>query len=557
MCSAVRRRMLSNGIVSSRVAGAVAVVAVVAVVGTGAGPGRGAGSGSGTGYGDGAGSGSGTGVGSGSGTGCGVSSGAGVGVGSGANTSAGSACASAAGAGAGVRVACAASRTSLRVIRPPGPLPWIVLTSRPRSATRRRTIGEVSEASAPACSGSGAGTAAGAEGAAVGGAGGAYDTGATGSADAAGALAGTAGGAGGSGSGAGSGSEAASRAAAGSTAASGTGAGGATSAAGTSGNAASGSGAAPAASPTTASRVPTSTVSPSGTRICEPPPPTGAGTSESTLSVETSNNGSSASTCSPTFFNQRVIVPSVTVSPSWGIVTSTAYSSGGGGIGGAGSAGRSMQRATGEREGGLAEHLAERRVGMDQRGDVGRVGLPVHAEVPLAEQLGGPWSGEVHAEQRAVGVGHQLHEPVGVAEDHRPRVPGEPARRDHDVVAALTGLLLGEPAPRHLGLAVHDPRNLLVVDRRGRLAQDGLHDHDRLGEADVRQLGRVDHVAGGEDARDVGAHLLVDHDVAPFVDLHLGALEPEAGAQWCAPDAHDDLVDDHRLLAEVGLPRDG
>ena len=41
------------------------------------------------------------------------------------------------------------------------------------------------------------------------------------------------------------------------------------------------------------------------------------------MSVETSKSGSSAFTGSPGCFNQRVIVPSVTVSPSWGIVTST------------------------------------------------------------------------------------------------------------------------------------------------------------------------------------------------------------------------------------------
>ena len=68
--------------------------------------------------------------------------------------------------------------------------------------------------------------------------------------------------------------------------------------------------------------VPTSTVSPSGTRISVNVPATGDGTSVSTLSVDTSNNGSSAATVSPTCLNHCVIVPSVTVSPSWGRVTS-------------------------------------------------------------------------------------------------------------------------------------------------------------------------------------------------------------------------------------------
>jgi hypothetical protein len=45
-----------------------------------------------------------------------------------------------------------------------------------------------------------------------------------------------------------------------------------------------------------ASTAPTSTVSPSGTRISDRTPVTGDGTSESTLSVDTSNSGSSSAT---------------------------------------------------------------------------------------------------------------------------------------------------------------------------------------------------------------------------------------------------------------------
>jgi hypothetical protein len=40
------------------------------------------------------------------------------------------------------------------------------------------------------------------------------------------------------------------------------------------------------------------------------------------LSVDTSKRGSSSATESPTALNHFVIVPSVTVSPSWGIVMS-------------------------------------------------------------------------------------------------------------------------------------------------------------------------------------------------------------------------------------------
>ena len=74
--------------------------------------------------------------------------------------------------------------------------------------------------------------------------------------------------------------------------------------------------------PMTASFVPTETVSPSGTRTSVTVPLTGEGTSESTLSVETSNRTSSSAIASPTRLCHFVMVPSVTVSPSWGIVMS-------------------------------------------------------------------------------------------------------------------------------------------------------------------------------------------------------------------------------------------
>ena len=75
-----------------------------------------------------------------------------------------------------------------------------------------------------------------------------------------------------------------------------------------------------AAPPTTARRAPTGTVVSTGTSIEIKTPATGEGISVSTLSVETSNNASSTATLSPTLFNQRVTVPSLTLSPSAGIV---------------------------------------------------------------------------------------------------------------------------------------------------------------------------------------------------------------------------------------------
>ena len=71
----------------------------------------------------------------------------------------------------------------------------------------------------------------------------------------------------------------------------------------------------------TASSAPTATVESTATTIFCKIPATGDGISVSTLSVETSRSGSSTATISPSFFNQRVTVPSVTDSPSAGIVT--------------------------------------------------------------------------------------------------------------------------------------------------------------------------------------------------------------------------------------------
>ena len=73
----------------------------------------------------------------------------------------------------------------------------------------------------------------------------------------------------------------------------------------------------------TASGVPTGTVSPSTTCTARSTPATAEGTSVSTFSVDTSNSTSSTATVSPTSLCHRMIVPSVTVSPSCGIVTSS------------------------------------------------------------------------------------------------------------------------------------------------------------------------------------------------------------------------------------------
>ena len=182
-------------------------------------------------------------------------------------------------------------------------------------------------------------------------------------------------------------------------------------------------------SPITASLAPTSTVSPSCTRISVRKPADGDGTSESTLSVETSNRISSSSTLSPTSLNHRVIVPSVTVSPEL------------------------RHRDVGHQpcsplpvSAMTASPKVSDSVGwgwMKRRHVVGRR-LPVHRQVALAELLGDPRAHHVDAEDApgpAVGVllGDDLHQPVGLADDHGPAVAREPVLGHDDVDARAPG----------------------------------------------------------------------------------------------------------------------
>ena len=76
-----------------------------------------------------------------------------------------------------------------------------------------------------------------------------------------------------------------------------------------------------AGSPENSARgAPMGTVSPSCTRMFSSLPANGLGISTTALSVSTSTTGSSSATSSPAAFSQQVTVPSVTPSPTFGIV---------------------------------------------------------------------------------------------------------------------------------------------------------------------------------------------------------------------------------------------
>ena len=66
--------------------------------------------------------------------------------------------------------------------------------------------------------------------------------------------------------------------------------------------------------------------------------------------------------------------------------------------------------------------------------------LPVDRQVALVQQLAGPRPDEVEAQDRPVLLRDDLHQAVGLAEDHGPPVAGERVLVHDDVVARLPGL---------------------------------------------------------------------------------------------------------------------
>src|SRR5262249_14116906 len=137
--------------------------------------------------------------------------------------------------------------------------------------------------------------------------------------------------------------------------------------------------------------VPTSTVSPSWTRIWVSVPEAGLGTSVSTLSVEISSSGSSASICSPSCFSQRVTVPSETDTPICGITTSTAVS--------VAIPLLLILRELAQRRDDVADLRDVRLLELRRERD-GRVGSgnPLHRCVELLERLFGDRGGDLSAE---------------------------------------------------------------------------------------------------------------------------------------------------------------
>ena len=82
-------------------------------------------------------------------------------------------------------------------------------------------------------------------------------------------------------------------------------------------------------------------------------------------------------------------------------------------------------------------------------------------------------------------------------------------------------------------------KNALLAGRR--LGRDLALVHRLVGQHRL-----ADHVADGEDVRDVGAHLLVDRDEAALVDRDAGVLRPDQLAVRPAADRDEHPVEAYR-----------
>ncbi len=205
-----------------------------------------------------------------------------------------------------------------------------------------------------------------------------------------------------------------------------------------------------------------------------------------------------------------------------------------------------------QRMGRFHEHFAQRRVGMDVAGDLGRRDLHELGQAQLGQQFGDIRADQVGAQDFAVaGVGDDLDEADALVERLGLAVGHERELAHLDLVARGLGLCLGHAQAGNLRVTVGAARHELVAfgrDGQRLRAGDGLGGHHAHGAGHVGQGQLAGAVADGIDVGHVGAHVLVHVDEAVLVHGHAGRVQRDLVGVGLDADGHEHLVGGQRLL---------
>src|SRR5579871_675339 len=181
----------------------------------------------------------------------------------------------------------------------------------------------------------------------------------------------------------------------------------------------------------------------------------------------------------------------------------------------------------------------------------GRFGF--HRQHAFADEFEGLRTDDVDAQNLAISLlCHHLDEPIVLAQDRRFAIRGEREFADLDFEPLGPRLRFGHSDAADAGFGVGRARNVILVDRRGRLAghmRDGDHS---FGRCDVRQLWRArDNVADGINAGFAGALELIHLNEAA-VQFDACAFEADIFRIRLASDGYQETFRFHRLGFSVG-----
>src|SRR5437016_12008661 len=126
---------------------------------------------------------------------------------------------------------------------------------------------------------------------------------------------------------------------------------------------------------------------------------------------------------------------------------------------------------------GFLDGFRDGRMRMDAGADLPGGRLQQLGQRRLRDQLGGVWPEDEHPEEVSrLFVADDLDEAFRLAQDDGLRVADQGELAHLDLDALVARLLLGQAQARHLGVAIGRPGHAIVVEWRGILAGDDLHD---------------------------------------------------------------------------------